>query len=53
MKMKITKESIEECFQIIEKNGGVRAWQEMNKCTMSSTEANISINTKVSRYKFL
>jgi hypothetical protein len=38
--MKITKESIEDCFQIIEKNGGVNAWQEINKFSTASDHLN-------------
>jgi len=41
MNMKITKDSIEDCFRIIEQNGGVKAWQEMNRfLTNSTAEAN-------------
>ena len=29
MNMKPTKESIEECFNIIEKNGGAKFWQDI------------------------
>ena len=56
MNMKITTESIEDCFQIIEKNGGVNAWQEINKFSTASdlpNESNKSSNVPTQVIKII